>query len=121
MIYIGTREYKYGRMLMSHMVSDNLEELHAFADELGIAWKHFQDKDGKPHYDICKAKKAKALTMFGVKEVNDREIVSVLKNFHKAHVIGLVCPYDNHACRVYSFCGTKKCSERGEILGQTCQ
>jgi len=22
------------------------------------------------------------------------------------------CPYDDHACRVYSFCGTKKCNKR---------
>lgn len=118
MIYIGTREYKYGRMLMSHMVSDNIDDLHDFADELGIKWRHFQDKNGKPHYDICKSKKLKALKM-GAKEVNDREIVSILKKFHKAHIMGSICPYDNHACRVYEFCGTKKCSERAEILKQT--
>jgi hypothetical protein len=86
MIYIGTREYKYGKMIMSHMVSDNIDELHAFAKNIGIE-KHFQDKDGKPHYDISKAYKAKALTMFGVKEVNDREIVLVLKNLNKAPII----------------------------------
>lgn len=115
MIYIGTREYKYGRMLMSHMVSDNLNELHDFADKLGIAWRHFQDKKGKPHYDICKKMKAKALTI-GAKEVDDREIVSILKNFHKAHIMQSVCDHDNFACRVYSFCGTKKCMQRGDVL-----
>jgi hypothetical protein len=26
------------------------------------------------------------------------------------------CPYDDHACRVYSFCGTKKCETRGKRL-----
>lgn len=26
------------------------------------------------------------------------------------------CPYDDFACRVYSFCDTKKCHERGEKL-----
>ncbi len=26
------------------------------------------------------------------------------------------CPYDDWACRVYSFCETKKCYERGEKL-----
>lgn len=26
------------------------------------------------------------------------------------------CPHDDHACRVYSFCGTNKCANRGEKL-----
>jgi len=93
MIYIGTREYKYGRMLMSHMVSDSLDELHAFAEHIGVDKKHFQNKKDKPHYDICKAKKIKALTMFGVKEVDDKQIVLVLKNLNKALVSGQVCDH----------------------------
>ncbi len=63
---------------MSHVVSDNIDELHAFAKSIGID-KHFQDKEGKPHYDISKAYKEKALKMDGVKEVNDREIIHILK------------------------------------------
>lgn len=79
MIYIGTREYKYGRMLMSHMVSENLEELHAFAFKMGINKKHFQNKKDKPHYDICKSKKIKALQMSNTQEVSDKQIVLVSK------------------------------------------
>ena len=82
MIYIGTREYKYGRMIMSHVISDNIDELHSFAKLIGIR-KHFQDKKDKPHYDISKAYKEKALKMPGVKEVNDREIIAILKNHNK--------------------------------------
>jgi hypothetical protein len=51
-VYVGTREYKYGRMLMSHMAADTLEELHQMAKNVGVAKRHFQDKQGKPHYDI---------------------------------------------------------------------
>lgn len=39
---------------------------------------------------------------------------------HKAHKTSkkkkYECPYDDHACRVYSFCGTQKCMNRGEKL-----
>lgn len=71
---MGTREYKLGRMKMSHMIASSLEELHDMADQLGIDRNFFQDKKGKPHYDICKSNKMKALSL-GAIEVNDREII----------------------------------------------
>lgn len=82
MVYIGKREYKYGRMIMSHMVADTLAELHTMASLLNIDRKHFQNKKGKPHYDICKSKKNEALSWTWTKEivlVDDREIVKVLR------------------------------------------
>jgi hypothetical protein len=80
MVYIGTRKYKYGRMIMSHMVADSLDELHNMAQFIGIPQKYFQNKKGKPHYDVSQVKKRKALAL-GAKEVNDRQIIKVLKNF----------------------------------------
>lgn len=82
MVYIGKREYKYGRMIMSHMVADTLAELHTMASLLNIDHKHFQNKKGKPHYDICKSKKNEALSWTWTKEivlVDDREIIKVLR------------------------------------------
>ena len=64
-------------MIMSHMVADTLEELHQMAIAIGIDTKWFQNKKGKPHYDICKTKKAKAIGL-GAKVVNDREIIKIL-------------------------------------------
>lgn len=75
MVYVGKREYKLGRMTMSHMAADTLEELHLMAERLGIR-HHFQNKQGKPHYDICKQTKAIALEL-GAKEVDDREIIQL--------------------------------------------
>ena len=63
MVYVGTREYKYGRMIMSHMAADSLEELHQMAQAVGVAKRHFQDKKVKPHYDICKQNKQKAIEL----------------------------------------------------------
>jgi hypothetical protein len=72
MTYVGKNEYKLGRMKMSHMVSDTLGELHAMADRIGVKRKYFQDKPGRPHYDICMSTKNMAIG-FGAIEVSDRE------------------------------------------------
>jgi hypothetical protein len=37
-----------------------LPELHAMAQSIGIHTRHFQNKSGKPHYDICRQNKLKA-------------------------------------------------------------
>lgn len=78
MVYVGKREYPYRGMLMSHMVADSLEQLHAMADGIGVDRKWFQDKPGKPHYDISKGKKSLALEL-GALEVGERDIIRALK------------------------------------------
>jgi hypothetical protein len=55
-IYVDSPCWPLGRMVMCHMMSDNLNELHAMADKIGVARRHFQGD----HYDICKAKRALA-------------------------------------------------------------
>lgn len=75
-VYVGTMEFPYGRMIMFHMASPDVEELHKMADKIGINRKWFQDKPMHPHYDICKAKKHLAIQL-GAIEVNDREIIKL--------------------------------------------
>lgn len=77
MVYVGKNKYRYGRMFLSHMASDNLKELHEMATELGVR-KYFQDKEGKPHYDISQVKKQQAIKL-GARLVPDKKIVEVLK------------------------------------------
>lgn len=72
MVYAGKNTYRLGRMLMSHLAADTLSELHEMADKIGVNRKHFQDKAGKPHYDICREKKMLAIE-FGAKEISDRK------------------------------------------------
>ena len=81
MVYVGTREYGYRRMIMSHMAADTLDELHKMAISLGISTKYFQNKEGKPHYDICKEKKQLAIKL-GAKLVNDRELILLWKKIN---------------------------------------
>jgi len=78
MVYVGRRRYKLGNMWMSHMVADNLNELHEMARSIGVDRKHFQDKPAKPHYDVCRSRKELAIS-FGAKLVDDREIIVLLK------------------------------------------
>lgn len=78
MIYIGKREYSYKGKLFSHMVADNIEELHEMADKLNLKREWFQDGK-RPHYDISKSKKKQAL-QYGAKEVSDRFIVNLFKD-----------------------------------------
>ncbi len=73
-VYVDPPVWPYGRMLMCHMVADDLDTLHAMADKIGVARRWFQDKPGFPHYDICKAKRALAVA-HGAKEVTSRELV----------------------------------------------
>jgi len=74
MVYVGTREYKFGRMIMSHMSSPDIEELHKMAEAIGHKRKWFQDHPTHPHYDVCKEKKQLAIKL-GAVEVDDREII----------------------------------------------
>lgn len=72
-----------GRMIMSHMIADTLEELHEMAATIGVDRRHFQDKPGKPHYDICKSKKSEAI-QHGAELVNDRRIILVLRENYRS-------------------------------------
>ena len=77
---IDAPRHKYGRMIMCHLVGDTLEELHAMADQIGVARRWFQERASFPHYDICKAKRLLAVQA-GAIEVNNRELVAIMRRF----------------------------------------
>jgi uncharacterized protein DUF4031 len=73
-------EYEYGqfgRMKMSHMVADSLDELHAMADKIGVARKWFQNSAtmnvSHDHYDISLSKRRLAVAN-GAIEIDVREL-----------------------------------------------
>lgn len=63
-----------------HLISTNSqEELHRFAEGIGLKREWFQDHPKHPHYDILSRKiKAKALRS-GAKLVDKRVLVRLLK------------------------------------------
>lgn len=65
----ATEMGRYGRLKMSHMISDTEEELHAMADRIGVARRWFQGD----HYDIAMTKRALAV-QFGAVEVAMRDM-----------------------------------------------
>lgn len=60
-VYVDKAIYRYGRMIMCHMIADTPRELHAMAKKVGVARRWFQVNASFPHYDVCKSKRALAV------------------------------------------------------------
>ena len=84
-IYIDTpRHYGKSKFRWSHMISDNLEYLHVFAEGLGIPKSRFENKTGKyrPHYDIRGHEEFEIALLKGAKLVSSKEIIAILKEHY---------------------------------------
>jgi len=78
MVYIDSMNAKYRGMVMCHMIADTSEELLKMADAIGVNRRWIQDKGTyNEHFDICQAKKKKALEL-GAKEVSMMELGRIL-------------------------------------------
>jgi len=78
-VYVDKARNPYGRMLMSHMLADSLDELHAMAEQVGLKRRWFQSH-GTPHYDLCQAKRALAIGG-GALEIDRREVVRLIRHW----------------------------------------
>lgn len=56
-VYVDDMRAPLGRLIMSHMIGDTDDELHAMADRIGVARRHFQGN----HYDVCQTKRHQAI------------------------------------------------------------
>ncbi len=77
-VYVDRARIPYRRMLMSHMLADTPEELHAMAGKIGIRRRWFQAQASTPHYDVCQLKRQQAIEL-GAIEVTRRELVEVIQ------------------------------------------
>lgn len=79
MIYVDRPIYKYGRMMMCHMVGDTTDELLDMATKIGVNQKWIQ-KSGTPseHFDVCVSKRSLAIKL-GAMEVTSRDLVNIIK------------------------------------------
>lgn len=82
-VYVDGAFLPYRRMLMCHMLADTIEELHAMADKIGIARRHFQEDSSAPHYDICKSKRALAVR-HGAVEIDRQKLVQLIRQWRAA-------------------------------------
>jgi flavin-dependent dehydrogenase len=89
-VYVDNMMAKFGRMIMSHMLADSDEELHAMADRIGVARKWHQ-KAGTyhSHYDIALSKRKLAIH-FGAKEITRAELGAILRRKHEAAQVEIV-------------------------------
>lgn len=62
-VYVDDVRHPYRGMIMCHMWADDLEELFAMADRVGVSRRHLQTppKASWVHFDICLARKARAI------------------------------------------------------------
>lgn len=80
---------RYGRMKMSHMVADTVEELHDMADKIGVArrWVQHADKGkGWVHYDISMSARKKAVEN-GAVEISLRELSFMTMQWKKEETL----------------------------------
>lgn len=62
-IYLDDYRGRCGRMVMSHLMSDeSLVELHEFAAKLGLKKSWFQPGSA-PHYDVCLSRRSAAFEL----------------------------------------------------------
>lgn len=78
-VYVDKARNPYGRMIMSHMIGDNLEDLFAMARDIGMQASWFQPHSF-PHFDVSRARRARALEL-GAIEIDRREIVSLMRSY----------------------------------------
>lgn len=81
-VYVDKAENPFGRMKMCHMVADTLDELHTMANSLGLRRDWFQVDSTLPHYDICKAKRQRAIDL-GAVVIDRRDLVAMIRK-HRA-------------------------------------
>jgi hypothetical protein len=73
-VYVDKARWRYGRMLMCHMIASTDKELHTMAGKLGLKRDYFHEG----HYNICKSKRAQAIKL-GAIEVSSRAVAMMRK------------------------------------------
>lgn len=88
-VYVDNMQAKYGRMIMSHMIADTDEELHAMADRIGVARRWWQSPaiSSGSHYDICASSRIKALR-YGAIEITTRQAAAMNLRRRLTDVLG---------------------------------
>ena len=83
-VYVDDGAYRFRRMVMSHMVADTTDELHAMATKIGLSHRWLQNGGtAYEHFDVCKLFKARALAN-GAKPITERETVAIIRRKREA-------------------------------------
>lgn len=77
-VYVDNEQIAWRGKKWCHLVADNLNELHAFALQLGLRKSWFQDKASYPHYDVTVTVRERALAL-GALHGDRRTIITCAK------------------------------------------
>lgn len=80
-VYVDCARNKFGRMVMSHMLADTLDELHAMADKIGMKREWFQP-ESTPHYDVSRERRALAIKN-GAIVADRRTVVALIRKWRE--------------------------------------
>lgn len=81
-IYVDNARIIWANNTWCHLVADNLDELHAFAEKIGLKRKWFQASASYPHYDITLKTRSIALAE-GAIMGSRRQIIFCAKKLKK--------------------------------------
>lgn len=62
-VYVDSEGIPWQGRAWCHLVADTLEELHNFAQQLGLKRHWFQDRSFYPHYDVTMPVRQRALRL----------------------------------------------------------
>jgi hypothetical protein len=82
-VYVDDAVHLWRGRRWAHLMADRLEELHDFAERLGLPRHIFQDKRSGAHYDIDAALRERALAIgaIAISRHTDRERVrAIIRN-----------------------------------------
>lgn len=88
-VYVDNMRAPYGRLILCHMVADTDDELHAMADAIGVnrRWWQSPDKTHGSHYDICLAKRRRAIEI-GAVEISMRTLAIMNRRRRETGLLG---------------------------------
>lgn len=77
-VYVDDSRLPFGRLIMCHMVSETVVELHAMANAIGVHRRHFH----RGHYNVCMAMRAKAVAR-GAVEISDTAAAKIRRRLER--------------------------------------
>jgi Protein of unknown function (DUF4031) len=86
MVYVDDSQLVWRGQKWCHLVADSIDELHAFAAQLGLKRHWFQERTRYPHYDVTVNVRARALGL-GACPGDKRTIVACAKSL-RAELVG---------------------------------
>jgi hypothetical protein len=79
MFFVDEARWPYRGSLYCHLATDGtVEELHLFAERLGLRRSYFQNHASVPHYDLSPTKRRLALSL-GAVSVDSKTLVKLAR------------------------------------------